>query len=244
MSKNTSLNVVRASVDASSDITKTQPIEALIVNDEETGRLKKENTQLRAIRRTLESNIKSRFNEIAQLTRMLQHADNVSNQLRSSKHDAEGVAQQKVQQIQNSMLEAEQALQLLAQRSAVNAREVFSTKAAAVQTRGMMGLLSKRQRKEANLYSLATKISLIKMSGLFDSEWYQKKYVGPHDRGIDPAEHYLLHGAAAGNNPGPLFDAAAYLQDNRDVAESGQNPLLHYVFNGCSEGRVIKIVKE
>ncbi|MEE4377976.1 MAG: glycosyltransferase [Candidatus Competibacteraceae bacterium] len=40
-----------------------------------------------------------------------------------------------------------------------------------------------------------------------------------------------------GRDPNPLFDSGWYLQQNVDVAESGINPLAHYLSSGAAEGR-------
>ncbi|KNY19428.1 rhamnan synthesis F family protein [Methylobacterium sp. ARG-1] len=53
------------------------------------------------------------------------------------------------------------------------------------------------------------------------------------------ARHYLQDGAARGLSPGPLFDGPWYLDNNADVVAAGQNPLLHYLNDGHSEGRPI-----
>jgi FMN phosphatase YigB (HAD superfamily) len=81
-------------------------------------------------------------------------------------------------------------------------------------------------------------VGRIASSELFDAEWYranQAPDVAP-DRA---AQHYLQEGALRGLSPGPLFDGPWYLKNNADVAAAGQNPLLHYLNDGRSEGRPI-----
>nr|MBP6735913.1 glycosyltransferase [Paracoccaceae bacterium] len=51
-----------------------------------------------------------------------------------------------------------------------------------------------------------------------------------------PAMHYLRYGAAMGRNPGKGFDTQFYLTTYPDAAESGLNPLLHYVLHGRDKG--------
>ena len=58
----------------------------------------------------------------------------------------------------------------------------------------------------------------------------------------DPALHYLLVGAAEGRSPGPDFDGEWYLRRHPDVLMRGENPLLHYIERGRSEGRDIASV--
>ena len=68
---------------------------------------------------------------------------------------------------------------------------------------------------------------------LFDADWYLSSYpdlTGLRRLGrswtVDPAWHYLTHGAAEGRDPGPLFSSSGY----RLQAETGrQNPLLHHL---------------
>ncbi|KST59837.1 hypothetical protein AO398_16300 [Methylobacterium sp. GXS13] len=81
-------------------------------------------------------------------------------------------------------------------------------------------------------------VARIAASDLFDAEWYcstQAPDVAPDQA----ARHYLQEGAAWGLSPGPLFDGPWYLKTNTDVADAGQNPLLHYLNDGRAEGRPI-----
>lgn len=101
--------------------------------------------------------------------------------------------------------------------------------------RGLSRLL--RASDMAEREQLHANSALILTSEYFDVEWYVKTYADVAESGMNPAEHYLLHGAQEGRNPGPLFDGKAYLDRYPDVAECGNNPLLHYVKHGQSEGR-------
>lgn len=73
---------------------------------------------------------------------------------------------------------------------------------------------------------------------MFDDAHYAQQL---RKRGLaivgDKLEHYLEEGAALGLNPHPDFDTVWYLRANPDVARSGQNPLVHYLTSGKSEGR-------
>jgi len=66
-------------------------------------------------------------------------------------------------------------------------------------------------------------------SGLFDAAWYRARYRDVAASGIDPAIHYLRHGAAEGRDPGPRFDSARYVDLHPEAAEAGTNPLLHFL---------------
>lgn len=87
---------------------------------------------------------------------------------------------------------------------------------------------------------MSSDLSTIRGSGWFDSDWYLERNQDVARSGIDPAEHYLNHGAAEGRDPGPGFDTKFYLAAYPDVAASKSNPLLHYIRNGKSEGRAIR----
>lgn len=60
--------------------------------------------------------------------------------------------------------------------------------------------------------------------------------------GVEPARHYLLHGAREGLDPGPFFSTRIYLEGNPDVAEAGVNALAHYELFGRKEGRALPII--
>jgi glycosyltransferase involved in cell wall biosynthesis len=77
---------------------------------------------------------------------------------------------------------------------------------------------------------------IVEESGLFDAHWYRCRY--PDVEGLDPLDHYLVHGGAEGRWPNPDFDGAWYLEAYPDVADAGLNPLLHYLLHGITEGRL------
>jgi SAM-dependent methyltransferase/glycosyltransferase involved in cell wall biosynthesis len=76
-------------------------------------------------------------------------------------------------------------------------------------------------------------------SKLFDPAWYLDRYPDVREAGLDPAQHFLVHGFAEGRDPGPDFSTASYLADNPDVRLAGINPLLHYEQFGRAERRRI-----
>jgi hypothetical protein len=81
-------------------------------------------------------------------------------------------------------------------------------------------------------------VRLIESSRLFDGGWYLREYPDVVAAGANPAEHFLLHGADEGRNPGPGFDTTFYLRAYPDVAQSRANPLVHYLLFGAHEGRL------
>lgn len=85
---------------------------------------------------------------------------------------------------------------------------------------------------------LESDIQLLYRSGLFDADWYKIEYPDVANTRVDPAEHYLLHGAAEGRNPGPQFNTNQYLYDHPELADSEENPLLHFLrFRGAAGPR-------
>jgi lipopolysaccharide biosynthesis protein len=78
---------------------------------------------------------------------------------------------------------------------------------------------------------------LVASSPLFDAGWYLEVNADVRAAQVDPALHYVAHGAAQYRNPGPGFDTAWYLAYYPDVAVSGTNPLVHYLRHGMREGR-------
>ncbi len=87
--------------------------------------------------------------------------------------------------------------------------------------------------------TLRSHIELLTASELFDGNWYLAEYPDVAAAGINPALHYLRHGAEAGRDPGPRFSTSKYLERHPDVARAGMNPLLHYLKFGLGEKRAI-----
>ncbi len=82
----------------------------------------------------------------------------------------------------------------------------------------------------------------IRNSGYWDEAYYLSQVSDVP--ASDALEHYLNIGWKDSKNPSPKFDTKAYLQKNPDVAESGINPLMHYVLHGQHEKRYAYEVKE
>lgn len=209
----------------------------------EIARLKKENAELRIARASLEANVKSRFNEIAELTRMLNRANAGRNTVEETSTAASPASKEDRMEGKALSEQTYLGLQQLAQQSAGNALGLFNARSAPGVAKGVTRLFQKRQRKGSTVSSLASKAELLTMSGLFDQDWYCEQYPDVGKSPMHAVEHYLTYGAVEGRNPGPLFDGPAYLRDNPDVAQRDQNPLVHYITNGCHEGRIIKIVE-
>jgi CDP-glycerol glycerophosphotransferase (TagB/SpsB family) len=87
-------------------------------------------------------------------------------------------------------------------------------------------------------------------SAQFDGAWYGATHLGAADGTINPLLHYLSIGRDQGLEIRPVmdlvsialresgvFDAAYYLEQYPDIAESGADPLRHYLEHGVREGR-------
>jgi len=79
---------------------------------------------------------------------------------------------------------------------------------------------------------------IIKISGLFDKEYYIKAYPDIKEKNIDPLYHYILYGWKEERNPSRYFDTHFYLSKYPDVEISGINPLYHFIISGRSEYRL------
>ena len=89
-------------------------------------------------------------------------------------------------------------------------------------------LLGRRGASRAELQSLSD-AAVIRGHELFDAGWYIACHPELAASGGDPVLHYVLHGAADGADPGPHFDAKAYIAENpAGVA----NPLAHAIRHG------------
>jgi glycosyltransferase involved in cell wall biosynthesis len=83
-------------------------------------------------------------------------------------------------------------------------------------------------------------------SGDFDVEWYLKRYPDVAGAGMDPLDHFLLHGLNEGRAPNASageahiagrFDADWYAAYYPDVTQSGMDPLEHFLKYGIKEKR-------
>lgn len=81
------------------------------------------------------------------------------------------------------------------------------------------------------------RIEVISNSKYFDKNWYLRRYPEASRLGMQPEEHYLIHGNELGCNPSPLFNGYEYLCTYPDLAVKKINPLLHYECYGRHENR-------
>ncbi len=86
--------------------------------------------------------------------------------------------------------------------------------------------------------------AVVLASDLFDPLWYLQHYLPAQQDGsvLDALKHFVTIGTAEGFNPGPAFDATAYLTLHRDVAAAQMNALVHFERHGRAEGRQFQAV--
>lgn len=78
---------------------------------------------------------------------------------------------------------------------------------------------------------------LLKISRMFDWNWYLRQYADVCNAGLDPIAHYLSYGWREGRKPGPNFDGNSYREANPDVKYAKICPLVHYERYGKYEAR-------
>jgi GT2 family glycosyltransferase len=80
----------------------------------------------------------------------------------------------------------------------------------------------------------------------FDPQWYLLTYPDIASSGVDPYEHFLVHGKDEGRYPSekallraqaPDLDEEWYLETYSDVKNAGLSALYHYISHGRKEGR-------
>jgi hypothetical protein len=98
------------------------------------------------------------------------------------------------------------------------------------------GLFTDASNNDDLLNQIASDIQMIRVSGLFDKNWYLAKNPDIAMSKIDPLAHYLRHGGFDGRDPGPFFCSRWYLNIYEDVKNSGLNPLVHYLKHGQQKG--------
>ncbi|WP_146592031.1 glycosyltransferase family 2 protein [Puniceibacterium confluentis] len=77
----------------------------------------------------------------------------------------------------------------------------------------------------------------LRRSGLFEADWYLRRYPDVARGRLDPLTHFLRLGQSLDRAPGPHFCPRAYRAAHPDVAAAGIDPLRHYLSRGRAEGR-------
>jgi len=78
----------------------------------------------------------------------------------------------------------------------------------------------------------------------FDSEFYLREYPDVAAAGVNPFEHYMVHGCGEGREPSPDFSTTRYLQDTPSLLESGENPFVHWLLQQRSKTHGAPVVDD
>lgn len=71
----------------------------------------------------------------------------------------------------------------------------------------------------------------------FDAAFYHASHQDVRESGMDPLQHFLLHGAAELRDPNRQFDSRFYAEANPDVHDTGVNGFWHFLVQGRAQGR-------
>lgn len=133
-------------------------------------------------------------------------------ELQRAKAKSDAQAQERsveVSTLTQLLLEKEEQVTSLPQFSTEVGREIGRTILETLKLPAFWEFLPKERR-------LKRKISLLRGSGLFDSEWYRNYYVDIYKAGIDPIRHYIEHGAGEGRYPnGRLISVEDHILRNK-----------------------------
>jgi GT2 family glycosyltransferase len=78
-------------------------------------------------------------------------------------------------------------------------------------------------QRAAEATRLRAQLGVLRRSPLFDAAWYAKVNADVRANGVDPARHFLFHGAAEGRDPSPNFTLSAASSE-----ACALNPVAHY----------------
>lgn len=196
----------------------------------------KEAESLWAAKTTAEAVVQTRFVEIAKLTSMLAEVEKQVDIER-----ALNKASRKEMEAANRATKAAQQEADAAQLEAKSLREKLSglKQSASWKLTAPIRIVGRKFRRQASVKGRTEdEAKVLLESGIFDSNWYLKRYPDVKQSGVDPILHYLRFGAAEKRDPGPKFSTEAYVAAYPDIGELGLNPLLHYVKQGRAEGRI------
>ena len=200
-------------------------------------KLSKENEELRL-------NIATRFEELAELTRMYAAANETVQRHEEATQAALRTIEEKDQAIASLQADLKQKNDLIQALLKVVPRQDDKQQKTPAQ-RGIVSRIIGKPRRAGRAVQaqLEERVNILSRSPLFDAQWYVTTYPDVAVSGIDPVRHYLQYGAVENRDPGPGFSTEAYLVAHPDVAAAGENPLLHYVLHGEKEGRSVSAAK-
>jgi hypothetical protein len=119
----------------------------------------------------------------------------------------------------------------------LNALDCELVRRARAEVRRRLALVPPADRRPVSRQTLLPRLPFpalrIRRARLFDPGFYLERYPDVRRAGMDPLRHYLIHGAAEGRKPHPLFQPDYYLARCPE-AKNSANPLLHFLDTGAT----------
>lgn len=174
--------------------------------------------EIEAVKQDAEKRVRERFEETAALTQLLKEAEAHSQELREK---ATTVQKELEKARQESVLSANlvvksggvrdsqgrQSWEVVSQCGTLSGLELGKAILGMIRLPALWRLLPAQHQLDRQKY-------LLLRSGLFDAEWYLAENNDVAAAGVDPAEHYIRHGAFEGREPNrSLADARRSLSN-------------------------------
>lgn len=189
-----------------------------------------------------------RHQEIAQLQQRLDEKGKLLAEYQAALNQADQEAEERCTALEDDLKKQQELFEQGKRQLAVSQTKLLAAHDVLDRAKKSLGIQEGQTRRQAlalfSAHSASTanqhakfmvwrsdtkKADRIVKSGLFDADWYRKRYGHLLPEGQNPVEHYLRQGASLGFDPCPLFSTVYYLQNNLDVALAGENPLVHYL---------------
>lgn len=102
--------------------------------------------------------------------------------------------------------------------------------------------INRNRQADKNYHEIDAKTrNDVEKSGLFDADYYTKKYHIP--KKYDPMSHFMTVGYKKDYSPSKEFDTEFYYSMYHDIKHVDMNPLVHYINFGQKEGRKTRLIK-
>lgn len=90
------------------------------------------------------------------------------------------------------------------------------------------------------LADIETSIERLKLSGVFNEDYYLNENPDVAEAGVDAARHFVEFGVYEGRKPSSGFDVEFYLKSQFDICSKGMNPVEYYLEYGSKNNDVTK----
>ncbi|GGF72879.1 hypothetical protein GCM10007301_35870 [Azorhizobium oxalatiphilum] len=94
------------------------------------------------------------------------------------------------------------------------------------------------------LRARSSDVAVVRQSLFFDADWYVSTYPDVAGGKLDPAAHFVRHGAREDRDPGPFFSTSTYRRLHLDSTQGHINPLVHFETVGCTTGCALALSAE